>query len=102
MKLLDASGAEQLPGTQEPAGVRSRSTWIHWIGSGFSAEMQETSKCPSMMRKLAAHWRRVAQLVTDAFVEKALCARASDLEVQAEEIERRSRSADKSRPTKAG
>jgi hypothetical protein len=64
--------------------------------------MRETSKCPSMMRKLAAHWRRVAQLVTDAFVEKALCARASDLEVQAEEIERRSRSADKSPPTKAG
>jgi hypothetical protein len=73
------------------------------IGSGFWAEMQETSKCPSMMRKLALHWRRVAQLVTDAFVEKALCARASDLEVQAEELERRrSRSAEKSRSTKAG
>ena len=45
-------------------------------------------KNPTKLRKKAAHWRRVSQLVNDTLLTHALSARARSLEKEAAEIDR--------------
>jgi hypothetical protein len=46
------------------------------------------SGAAALLRKRAAHWRRVAQLVSDAVLTRLLRSRANSLEETARQIER--------------
>ena len=66
---------------------------IHVFGAEMSEDLRSGrgSRASAALRKRAAHWRRVAQLVSDAVMTHCLRSRANSLEREAEDIDRETR-----------
>jgi hypothetical protein len=66
---------------------------IHVFGAEMSEDLRSGrgSRASAALRKRAAHWRRVAQLVSDAVMTHVLRSRANSLEREAEDIDRETR-----------
>ena len=66
---------------------------IHVFGAEMSEDLRagRGSRASAALRKRAAHWRRVAHLVSDAVMTHVLRSRANSLEREAENIDRETR-----------
>ena len=66
---------------------------IHVFGAEMSEDLRSGrgSRASAALRKRAAHWRRVALLVSDAVMTHVLRSRANSLEREAENIDRETR-----------